>query len=526
MDAPTLVMRRPSDRRDVPDRRHATDRRRGSDARSAVFEICRSNVHLALMICGSDGEPTKVTTRSLRWRTESTSLYSDASVKELTAAFRTLASEERLAGATAHIALSGEFCVTRVVTGSTDSVRRECSDLEERSHRYLTLGPGRKVIASSVEELDARHQHALLTVTNEWTLETLLEIGDTLGLRIATIESSLVGLSRMQAALRDGCQDACLVVQLDDGSAELGICQGGRLLLDYRPGGHADAGNIADIVAQHLTRVQRYLDRNHTNLKTPVRQVYLAGDAAEVARAELQFKRFGQFQVSVLDPGQLTMDWQYESSVPGPEIAATLGTAMLSEPDGGNRRSPNLLEEILAQSRDPMGPILIRSLLPLAAVLLVAAGLLVLYARERIGTNSLRTQLAELDPARTRAHELQLMLTSADLKLAELRALEQHLPDPNWGRLLTRIAQSMPDDVWLERLVCADARTAVLTGASYADGGIYDFVGYLKQVPGVEEIALQSTGVGHSASGPTTSFDLQLSLKRASDLDGQGVHHD
>ncbi len=401
------VDRRQLDRRDRPNRRHAAERRRGSDARIAVFEICRSNVHLALMVGGSDGAPTKVKTRSIQWRTESTSLYSDAGVQGLTAAFRTLVSEERLAGATARIALSGGFCVTRVITGPTDSVRRECSDLEERSHRYLTLGPGRKVVASSVDELDARHQHALLTVTNQRTLNTLLDIGDALGLHIESIEPSLVGLSRAQACVRDGCQDACLVIQLDDGSAELGICHGGRLLLDYRPGGHADASNVADLLAQHLTRVQRYLERNHADLTAPVRQVYLAGDASAVAQAQQQFKQFRQFQVSVLDPEQLAVDWQYESSMPGSETVAALGTAMVGESGGGNRRSPNLLDEILAQSREPIRPILIRSLLPVAAVLLVAIGLFALFARERIGTNSLRAQLAALEPVRKHADELQ-----------------------------------------------------------------------------------------------------------------------
>jgi len=491
-----------------------------------VFEICRSTLHLALVVSGSDGAPSNVKTRSVRWRREPTSLNSDAGVQELTDAFRTLASEERLTGATARIALSGEFCVTRVVTGPIDDVRRECSDLEQRSHRYLTLGPGQKVIAASVDELDARHQHALLTVANQRTLDTLLEIGDALGLHIETIEPSLVALSRTQACLRNGCRDACLVIQLDDGGAELGICHAGRLLLDYRPGGHADASNVANILAQHLTRVQRYLERNHTDLKTPVRQVYLAGDASQVALAEQQFKRFGQFQVSALDPGQLTMNWQYTSSVPGPEIAAALGSAMRGDPNGGNCHSPNLLEEMLAQSRKPLRPILIRGLMPVAAVVVVAMCLFALYARERIGMDSLRTQIAKLEPVRARGDELRRTLMAADAKLTELSALEHRLPKPNWSQLLTRIAQSMPDDVWLERLTCADARTAVLSGASYADSGIYDFVGYLEHVPDIREIALQGTGVGRSVKGPTTSFDLQLSLVPATDLDGQGVQHD
>jgi Tfp pilus assembly protein PilN len=530
--------RRQEERRGAPDRRRAADRRRGSDPRTAAFEVCRTHLHLALVVHTGGDESNKVVTRSIPWRVESTSLYSDAGVEELTQAFRTLVTEEKLAGATVRIALGGEFCVTRVVSGSSDEVRRELAELEERSHRYLTLGPGRKILASSVQQLDARHDHALLTVANQRTLEALLAIADTVGLQLATIEPSLVALSRAQARLRGGCQDACLVIQLDAGAqdgksdlgagsrAELGICHGGRLLLDYRPGGHTDSTNIASIVAQHLTRVQRYLDRGHPYLKIPVRQVYLAGDPAAVVRALQQFARFKQFQVTVLDPAELDADWNVVSEPPGPELAAALGTALLDEPSDIIEQSPNLMERILSESREPMRPILIRSLLPVAAMLLVAAGLFALFLRERTETSTLRAELDALAPIRTRALELQLQHTAAETKLKHLTALQQLLPRPNWGELLARIAQSMPDDVWLDGLTFLDGQTATVTGASYADGGVYDFVNYLKQVPNVAEIALQGTGVGRSMTGPTTSFNLQLSLVKAPGRSDQESPHD
>ena len=520
--------RRQGDRRDAPDRRQAADRRRGSDSRSAVFEVCRTHLHMALVIRTGGDEPNKLVTRSIRWRQQSTSVHSEAGVEELTQAFRTLVAEEKLAGATVRVALSGEFCVTRVVSGSSDEVRREFAELEERSHRYLTLGPGRKIVATCVGQLDARHDHALMTVANQRTLEALLEIADRVGIQLATIEPSLVALSRAQARLRNGCQDANLVIQLDAGtrsgpndpgagsSAELGICHRGRLLLDYRPGGHTDSTNVASIVAQHLTRLQRYLDRHHTYLTAPVRQVYLAGDPAAVVRALQQFARYKQFQVSVLDPVDMDADWKVVAEPPGPEFAAALGTALLEEPSELIEQSPNLMERILAESREPMRPILIRSLIPLAAVLLLAAGLFALFLRERSETSGLRAELEVLAPIRTRARELQLTLTAADRKLKQLTALDARLPRPNWGQLLTRIAQSMPDDVWLDGLTFLDGQTLTVTGASYADGGVYDFVNYLKQVPDVAEIALQGTGVGRSMTGPTTSFSLQLSLVPAS----------
>jgi len=506
--------RRQENRRGQPDRRQSVDRRRGGDARNVVFEVCRSTLHLAIVVRGAGGEPAKVTTRSVTWRKESASLFSDLGVRELTDAFRALTAEERLAGTRVRIALSGEFCVTRVVTGSTDEVRREYAAVEDRSHRYLTLGPGRKMLASSIEQLDARHEHALLSVANERTLETLLTIADSAGFQIATIEPSLVALSRAQARLRDGSEEACLVIQLDDGGAELGVCHAGRVLLDYRPGGRAESANVADLVATHLTRLQRYVDRHHKYLKSPVRRVYLAGSASAVATAERQFARAKQFQVSALAPGQMNMAWTFGASPPGPELAAALGTALLEDQAETEQGGPNLMERILAESRAPLRPVLIKSLAPIAAVLVVAIGLFALYQKERVETGTVRAQLEELAPVRTRARELQLQLVAAEAKLMQLTALEQRLPKSNWGRLLTRIAQSMPDDVWLDRVAIQDGRSASLAGASYADGGVYDFVGYLKQVPDVAEIALEGTGVGHSPTGPTTSFDLELSLHR------------
>jgi hypothetical protein len=84
----------------------------------------------------------------------------------------------------------------------------------------------------------------------------------------------------------------------------------------------------------------------------------------------------------------------------------------------------------------------------------------------------------------------------------------------------------MPDDVWLDRLSIRDGLSASLTGASYTDEGVYGFVGYLKQVPDVAEIALEGTGVGQSATGPTTNFTLQLTLANAAGRSEKESRHD
>ncbi|HEX4413135.1 MAG TPA: PilN domain-containing protein [Lacipirellulaceae bacterium] len=519
-----------TDRRHKTDRRqsNAGDRRRQAENRCAIIEVCRSMLHLAVVVrnTSAEGGPDRIITRSLRWRKDATSLNTDQGIHELTEAFRTLTSEERLSGARIRVALSGEFCVTRVITGPTDDVRREFAELEERSLRYLTLGPGPKALAGSTQQLDARHQHALLAVSNQRTLDHLMQVSDAVGLQIESIEPSLIALSRAQAQLRESCKEAALLIQLDEGAAELGICHGGRLLLDYRPGGRTNAENVAELVAQHLSRLRRYIERYHSYLDAPLRHVYLAGDAQAVDQARKKFSQLPNFQVHVLEPADIEMPWQHAAEVPGTDLAAALGTAMDLYSDSSEKRGPNLIENALAQLRAPIRPILIRSFLPIAAVLVVAATLFTLRLQQWSGISVVHDKLDELEPICARATELRLKLASAEAKLAQLKALEKQLPQPGWQRILNHVSQSMPDDVWLDRLTVHDGKSASLTGASYTDGGVYDFVGYLKQVPDISEIALEGTGVGQSTTGPTTNFTLQLTLANLADHSEKEVRHD
>jgi hypothetical protein len=518
------------DRRQQTDRRQvgAGDRRRQAESRCAIFEVCRSMLHLALVVrnAGAEGTPDRVVTRSLRWRKDAASLNTDQGIHELTEAFRTLVADERLSGAKIRIALGGEFCVTRVITGPTEDVRREFAELEDRSLRYLTLGPGPKALAGYTQQLDARHQHALLAVANQRTLDHLMQICDAVGLQIESIEPSLIALSRAQAQLRESCKEAALLIQLDEGAAELGICHGGRLLLDYRPGGRTNAENVASLVAQHLSRLQRYIERYHSYLDAPLRHVYLAGDADAVGQASKKFRALPNFQVHILEPADIDMPWQHAAEVPGTELAATLGTAMALYSDSSEKQGPNLIENALAQLRDPLRPILIRSFLPIAAVLVVAATLFVLRLQQWSGLSAVRAELDELAPICTHATELRLKLATAESKLAQLKALAKQLPQPGWQQIFSHVSQSMPDDVWLDRLSFHDGKSASLTGASYTDGGVYDFVGYLKQVPDISEIALEGTGVGQSTTGPTTNFTLQLTLANLADRNEKEARHD
>ena len=185
-----------------------------------------------------------------------------------------------------------------------------------------------------------------------------------------------------------------------------------------------------------------------------------------------------------------------------------------------------MIETALAQLREPLRPILIRSLAPIAAVLLVAVGLFLFQLKQWREIADVRSELDALAPVCARATELRLQLGAAENKLSQLQALDKQLPQPQWQAILGHIGQSMPDDVWLDRISFHDGESAALSGASFTDGGVYDFVGYLKQVPDIAEIALEATGVGQSATGPTTNFTLQVTLANLADRNEKEVRHD
>jgi hypothetical protein len=200
-------------------------------------------------------------------------------------------------------------------------------------------------------------------------------------------------------------------------------------------------------------------------------------------------------------------------------MAAALGSALVISGDKTAARGPNLMEHVLAKARKPMRPVLLRSAIPLAAVLLLAIALGVLNIHQGRVQARIQSELDVLAPIQSRAALLRLQLGAADAKLSQLGKLEQKLLSPNLSVVIGRIGQSMPTELWLDRFDVADGRTGQLSGASYTDSGVFDFVNYLEQVPDVDRVALEGTGAGNSSAGPTTSFQVGFSLVGLEDRD-------
>ena len=487
-------------------------RRKQTQQPTVALGITRTHLLVTIVRPQGGSAPTAVRCREIEWRKSATSLATEAGAAEFTAALKALASEEKLAGCETGICLNEEFCVTRIVTGATDRVRRELTQLEERSSLYLTLGAGPKTHARSLRQIDARHQHALLTVTNKKVLDTILAAAREAGLLVTLVEPVLMALSRCLKRLGRDADRPVMVVNLSPESFELGISYQGQLLLDYRPGGKTSQQGVADIVQRHLARLDRYCQRYFRFASGSLQEIYLCGGAADVERAKQGFTAEKGLHVESLPLGNLEELWQLDATDTSTSFGAPLGTQLSLQNISTEIAGPNFMERIRAETRAPILPGLIRAAWPIAAAVLLSVGLMGVGMHQQMSVAALSAEVKALEPSSDKISQMRMQQIAADKKVLHLTAIQKKLTRPAWHELVAALGHCMPDDVWLEAITVQGDGKMQLTGTAYGEGGIYEFIRYLQQYPALGQVALEQTQPATLSTGPATKFDLNCDL--------------
>lgn len=505
-----MAEQKSQDRRQANERRNKTDRRGGPEGRHVVLHLGRTHLHMGLIVRDPAGKPDYLHTTSVQWQTTDARLPSALATEALRLAFRDLVATERLAGCQASLILNGQLCVTRVTSGSNQDVSQALEKIDDRSQLYLSLGPGPKATATCRTPVDARHEQAMVTVACERTVRSVIEAAEESGLDLRMVEAEPVALARSHSALHDDEQPVILV-DFDDDGFEIAVAHKGVLLLDYRPGG-VDGIDLWEVLDQHHVRLQRYCQRRLIDYKLKLEKVYLAGTPEAVAVAAEKLKSTKAYKVAVLDVAAANDKWNKAPETLDSWHGALLGRVLREIDATEDIAVPNLMEQWIVESRKHLRPILLRSAVPIAAVLLLAVGMAMVNLMATNRVEGIEAQVAELSPVLAEHNQLRLDLISSDSKLKQLAKLNEKAPKANMLGLLDAVGGCMPQDVWLERLTVQDLKTARMAGASYTEPSIYDFVGYLESAPNLSKVALEGTGASHSAAGPTTSFDLNFML--------------
>ncbi|MBM3999570.1 MAG: hypothetical protein FJ297_08550 [Planctomycetes bacterium] len=492
------------------ERRPRVNKRRLQSVRAAI-EISRSE--LRLVIVDNENGQTAVRAHELTWRIDSGPLHSDAGIRELTAGLKSLVARERLNGAAVDVALSGDFCVTRVVAGPNDEVRDELRALEERSSHYLLLGTGENRLAACSKTLDAKHQQAWVTVANTRTLNAVLKATENAGIYVRALEHSLVSLARAVGALEQDRELPVLLLEIGQRGVDIGISHQGQLLIDYRPGGISAKEQIAHIVLRHFERLQRFCRRRFRFAGGDVSRIFICGEADDVALVRRQFESQDQIRADAIVPQDVLARCELPDA---PELNATysscIGLLVNTRPGVDASAAPNLMGDLVSRVKTPLWPAVAKVGWPVAAAVLVTIGIAGAGLHQRFQCAGVERQLAEFEGATARLGGLRAAMAVTTQKSTNLASIATQLRPAHWNELIVSIGTSLPKGVWLEQLSVEPDGTTKLSGPSHSEDGIFEFVKALKQKRLLSEVALEGTQPIQFNNEPATRFDITCRL--------------
>lgn len=488
----------------------------------ATVEIGKAD--LSLVIVDKSSEPHMVRGAHQTWLKEAESLSHDEAVADLAATLSELVVQERLTGAKVNIALSSDFCVTRVVAGENDRVRAEMRSLNDRSNQYLLLGAGDKAVAESTSAIDAKQTQAWLTVTNSRTLTNLTSAFSQAGLQVRLIEHDMVAICRAVGHMDLDNESPVIVVKLNEYGVVLGVSYKGTLLFDYRPGGVDCKGRIAEIVHRHLDRIQRYCNRQFRFATGEISKVLLCGSDEEIESARKQFSESRMHLEPVaLVTSEVFPDWKIvgELGVSASSFAAA-GSALVEDERLGaaasGRGMPNLMDYVLNANRAPLLPSLIRTAWPIAAVLMLAVGVYSAAIWKGSSASALEAKVQQFEAQMGSLEAMKRKTTVTNTKLKYLKGIEESLMHPAWHELLAWIGQSMPEGVGLDTFRVDHDGTVSITGPGASEEMIFEFVGYLKQIPVLDQVNLEAQRPIKLPQGTAIKFDIKCKFNDQRDL--------
>ena len=505
-------------------------KKNSSRHREQFVSIGLNEHELTLLVLdrSKDGSDARVRHRHIEWRQSQETLTSEAGFQNLCAALTTLAHEEKLHGIPVVVSLSNDYCVTRVISGDNDQVRDELKEVTDRSGRYISLGVGQKLSAISETAIDARQKRVWATIANQNVLDTLDRVFTAAKVKIVRIEHSLAALCRMINHTGDDEDAPVILIDLVDSGVDVGISYRGQLLLDYRPSGAQAREDIGLIVSQHTKRLQRYINRL---LRTDVNvsRVYVCGESDDVIRLCEQFAELcgaDSIELRLLEPSLISCDWQIsEDAEHDSALTSGLGTLLEQAGEAGDNEYPNLLEPLRGLQKKPTLKTLLRFGWPMLVPMVAALLLSLTTGGETYLSDELQDDLARLDEDVAEVEHLEMEARSARTTLTHLETIASHAGIAPWQRLMSRVGQSMPRGVWMESFTVDSKGQITVTGTSFTEDGVFDFVRHLRDVPQVWNVALESTRPSSVSSGSATSFAVRAVTGEEQLVDADGLPH-
>jgi Tfp pilus assembly protein PilN len=503
--------------------------KRKQPSSAIALEVSRND--LTMVIADYSRGTPRIRGQHMVWRQESTSLNSEDGIRELTAALKTLVTNEKQAGASIRVALSSDFCVTRVVAGESEAVADEIRELRERSAHYLWLGAGNKAVAESCRSIDAKQIQTWLTITNEDTLNNIVRVAEQAGLHVDLVEHSMVALCRAVGNMGRDTESPVIIVELNENGLDLGVSYRGNLLFDYRPGGIDCKERTAEIVGRHLERIQRYCNRFFRFASGKIERVFLSGNAEDIPHVQRQFEACEELTAETLDPRSVCPDWVYDENVTAnSHFIGALGCLLVPQEQlelpPTDRGMTDLMDHFYRGRRAPLLPALAKLAWPIAATLLLAVGVFAVAFQENQQAAAVESENATMEMVRARVRDMKFTMENMLTRTDYLRQIDSQLLNPPWNDLISMIGHCLPQGTWLDNVRIDHSGLVSVTGTSATEDTVFEFVRYLKQVPLLTNVNLEAQRPTRVANGRAITFEIKCEYTDFNDKMKRADSHD
>ena len=449
------------------------------------------------------------------------------------------------------VSLSGDFCVTRISTGTTEDVDQELELLAGRIPRYLQLGPGGKLTGQVRDSLTPGIDHALTAVANHRRLEWIAEVLEQCDFKIAWIEPSLVSLARLSGWLALDQQKPILIADSFGKSWEVGIVHQGRLLLDYRPAAAYDSKRFATAIDQHLSRLRRFCQRHRGIDQSDLSQIFLGGDPAKTQIVIDHFASINDLEALPLEVPLHHKALTPEVSTAGNEKTLTpLKPAIRvtsegedSQPERSDQVAavaailPCLIDSVGEEATHQTPPDLLQSIRiadqhsdllrfastwwpAVATILLLSVGYGYIYSQQqRLLVQQEQRERVELQMRQTRVRLASLQ--SERFLVEQLESIRRQTASPPASQLITLMTQCLPPQSHLTAIRFDTDAQIHLDGHTIDETEIYETVGYMRRLPHIDQVALLGTTPDDQNQGAAFQIRLHWSALAPSDRRAQ-----
>ncbi|MEM9587600.1 MAG: hypothetical protein AAGA03_09990 [Planctomycetota bacterium] len=441
----------------------------------------------------------------------------------LTAALEDLQRAHEIRRHPVAISLDGDFCVTRVTTGSPQQVDRDLSLLNQRIQRYLKLGPGGKVIGQTRIKLEPTVDYAMTGVANGTLIQLLYESIRNCDLNVVWVEPSLVSLSRLSNYLPKMQDQSLLIADGAGDQWDVGLASEGRLLLDYRPSAAKDVDTLCRALESHFSRLKRFCARHRQITENELNQLLVCGDDAKIDDAVRAFSDNESIEATAMTVPAIPDVYEVDPNDRGnrsvPAVASIL-PLLTGQP-------VDQIVDLLQGVRRDRG--LSRSLkcaitfLPAVAASLILAVVFGLLTYQRNHMESYAKRQAEVQEEFNQTIVQMNTLGKQRVELNYLQIIQENTREPDWTRLFDRVTSSLPTTLKLDEFRVDSGKVIRLTGTSVDDGAIYELVNHLRRLPGIDQVALK--GTNPVTNSDETRFRLRLTTGFQPSADVASVPH-